>query len=61
MAPNLSYHSKKEDAYQLSSTFRWRESNEMIALDSETGLETMPLYKYQSCPGDNEEKMEWVR
>jgi hypothetical protein len=34
----------------------------MIASDSETAFETMPLYKYQSCPGDDQEdKMEWVR
>ena len=25
------------------------------------GYETMPLYKYQACPGDDQEKMEWVR
>lgn len=33
----------------------------MIASNSEMGFETMPLYKYLSCPGDDQEKMGWVR
>ena len=33
----------------------------MIASDTEMGYEIMPLYKYQSCPGDDQEKMERVR
>ena len=33
----------------------------MIASDTEVGFETMPLYKYQACPGDDQEKSWWVR
>ncbi len=33
----------------------------MLTSDSEIYFETMPLYKYLSCPDDDLEKMEWVR
>ena len=33
----------------------------MLTLDSETNFETMPLYKYLSCPDGDKERMEWVR
>jgi hypothetical protein len=33
----------------------------MMATENVMGYETMPLYKYQACPVDDQEKMGWVR
>lgn len=33
----------------------------MLGSESETYFETMPLYKYLSCPCGDQEKMKWVR
>lgn len=33
----------------------------MVTSDSETYFETMPLYKYLTCPDGDQEKMDWVR
>jgi hypothetical protein len=33
----------------------------MMPAEKEVGFETMPLYKYQGCPGDNHDRGEWVR
>lgn len=46
---------------RLPLSFGWQESNEMLTSDLEMGFETMPLYKYLSCPCDDHEKMEWLR
>lgn len=33
----------------------------MLASDQKIDFEILPLYKYHPCPGDDSERMEWVR